>query len=75
MSEALRAQERLHNAIAKLDRLLEKGAESINADALTKNLSEEMDDLRKENTRLKDDREKVKLRLDTLIASIEKEGK
>lgn len=74
MSEALRAQERLHNAISKLDRLLENGVATTHSFIEEGAASEELELLKKENARLQNEREQVKLRIDTLIASIEQEA-
>ena len=73
MTTALRAQERLHNAVTKLESLMQ----NISSDSVahTQNsvataVSEDMEILRRENLKLRNNQEKAKLRLDTLIGKL-----
>ena len=73
MSEALRAQERLHNALVRLENLMKEGVKG--APSVDYSVSEELEATRKENAKLKEAQEKAKLRLDNLIDIIELEAK
>lgn len=75
MSESLRAQERLHNALVRLEHKVQQCIETNATQQGVYSASEEIDALRRENIKLKEKQENAKLRLDTLIETIESEIK